>query len=213
MKRDHITITGLLAALCLLLPIGSAANPDPTLLGFNWWVDICKDPDSSEDCEDNRKLMPRTRFGLHRDENNRYWLQVYLSQPGSTTYEPLMELAIPIEEIELDDPENGPPSARFSFKDFNDKGKVVDKTMRVSLLRDAGQATTEKSCEEALSELSGAKFPNDDLDKQCDSSKRSVVHWRIEQGPFNPASGKDTPGMDSFGPPGDGQGSGSDDPP
>lgn len=213
MKRNHITIAGLLAALCLFLPIGSSANPDPTLLGFNWWVHVCKDLDSSENCDDNRKLMPMTRFGLHRDENNRYWLQVHLSKPGATTYEPLMELSIPIEKIELDDPQNGPPTVRFSFHDFDDEGKVVVKTMSVSLLRDAGQPTTGKSCGDALSELTKAKYSRQEIETQCEPENQSVVHWQIRQGPFSPASGEEPPSMDSFGPPGDGQGSGSDEPP
>lgn len=210
---NPIMFTALTGILALLLPTRSAASPEPSLLGFNWWVDVCKQPTASGNCSDHRKLMPKARFGVHRDDNNDYWLKLRLPDPDSKAEKPLMELSIPIEEIELDDPENGPPKARFSFHDFDDNGKIITKTMSVSLLRKEGHSTTTESCEDALSRHSAGKFSDQELQEQCQADNQSVVHWRIRPGRLTSASAGEPPDMNAFGPPGDGQGSGSDTPP
>lgn len=213
MKTRLIMLAALTAILALLLPTRSAASPDPSLLGFNWWVHVCQKPDTSDKCKDHRKLMPNARFGVHRDDNNDYWLKLRLPRPDSAAEKPLMELSIPIDEIELKDPENEPPKAQFSFHDFDDNGQVVERTMTVTLLRRAGQSTTTESCKKALRDRLGQGTDDDDLDKQCSPDNGSVVHWHIRQGPMTISDGEDPPDMNALGPPGDGQGSGSDTPP
>lgn len=214
MKAVAVVFAVLTGVSAALLPTPSVADPDPTLLGFNWWVHLCKKPDSKDNCTDrpgdHRKLLPHTRFGLHRDDNNDFWLELRLPNPNSGTDKPLMELSIPIIDLEFSG-DDEPPTARFSFRDFDDNGDIVEKTMTIALLRRAGQSTTSKSCAQALEEHSNGKLIVDEREEQC--SANNVVHWRIRQGSMAASGETDPPDPGSFDPPGDGQGSGSDEPP
>lgn len=186
--------------LFLLLPLDSSAQQAPSLLHFTWTINVCKtETGNNKDCVDPRKLREDTRIAVTRDFDNDFQLDIALDNPR-------MNIQIPVADVAHGkNPNDEAPYVTFEFEDFTEDGDIVNKMMKIELIRHAGQDTGD-SCAEKLEKKLGEDLAQDGKHAaQCDED--NLIYWRIHTLSEPSEAG---PGKSIVGTPGDGHGTGSD---